>query len=83
MCRGDYACYTLVSWIYEVSGVLSSEFGEGIEIVEEYSNSVNLPEVYVNGELALVGLPSEEGYLLEALKHTIESFRERREICRA
>ncbi|MEM0066053.1 MAG: hypothetical protein QXZ22_04160 [Sulfolobales archaeon] len=75
LCRRDYICYTLVSWLYEVSEVLSSEFEERVEVVEEYSDSVALPEVYVDGELAVVGLPSEEGYLIESLKHAVVTLR--------
>lgn len=75
LCRSDYACYTLVSWLREVSGTISSELGESVEVVEEHSDSVDLPEVYVDGELALVGLPGEEGYLIESLKHAITALR--------
>ncbi|MCX8185221.1 MAG: hypothetical protein RMI56_04085 [Sulfolobales archaeon] len=78
VCRGDYKCRTLASWIREVLDILSSEFSEDVEIREEHSDELIEPEVYVESELVLVGLPGEEGYLIEVLKHAVESLRKTR-----
>ncbi|MCS7099300.1 MAG: hypothetical protein NZ925_03040, partial [Sulfolobales archaeon] len=75
VCRRSYECYTLASWIREISEILSSEFGESVEIREEHSDEISEPETYVENELVLVGLPGEEGYLIEALKHAIKKLR--------
>lgn len=75
LCRMDYGCRTLISWILEVSDILRMEIGNELEVSWEYREDLDLPAVYVDEDLALVGLPGEEGYLIEILKHAIESRR--------
>lgn len=75
LCKGDYSCYTLLSWLREISDLLSEESGESVEIVEELSTESEMPELYIGDDLVLMGVPGEEGYLIEAIKHYIKSSR--------
>lgn len=66
----SYLKLTLVSWLNEVADFLRGELGLEIEVVEEEFNS-DVPVVCLGDQVVLVGLPSEEGYLIEALKKAL------------
>lgn len=78
VCRMDYECRTLISWLVEISDVLSGDVGEEVLVYEVFSEELEEPAVYVDSELALVGVPGEEGYLIEVLKHAIEDVKSKK-----
>ena len=69
--KEDYWYYTVKSWLYEVKDVLGQEYNINIEIKEDY-DELDLPAVYVDNELAFIGVPGEEGYLIEVLKKSLD-----------
>ncbi|MEM4700404.1 MAG: hypothetical protein QXT74_05610 [Candidatus Nezhaarchaeales archaeon] len=70
--RDSYLKLTLVSWLNEMMDFLREELGLEIEVVEEESD-FDVPVVCLGDQVVLVGLPSEEGYLIEALKKALKA----------
>jgi len=68
LCSDKYWCYTLSSWVYEVKDLIESEFSDDVEVFEETCSDCEDTQLYINGELVLIGIPSEEGYLLEIIR---------------
>ncbi len=71
----DYLGYTLREWLREVKDIVEEEHcvelvlaGERKECREDSLD----PRLYMDGELVLEGLPGEEGYLIEVLKHHLD-----------
>lgn len=79
VCRPSYECLTLVLWLREVSALIERESGEPVEVLETVSESVELdePALFMDGEPILMGVPGEEGYLIEAVKHALSERRMR------
>lgn len=69
--RGDYWVYTLSMWLGELKWLIKEEYGVEAEIVQEHCDC-ELPQVYVNDLLVVVGVPGEEGYLYESLKKALD-----------
>jgi len=69
--KDDYWFYTVKSWLYEIKDILEDEYNITIQIKEECKD-LELPVVYVNEELAFIGVPGEEGYLIEILKKVLD-----------
>ena len=65
--RSNYWRFTVYSWLLEVRDILEQELGEPVEVVSEDGDSED-PEVYLDGYLVGVGVPGEEGYLIELVK---------------
>jgi len=74
--RGDYFVWTLATWCRELRDFLEEELGYKVT-VEVREEDAELPRLYVNGILVLEGVPGEEGYLIEILKHFVEKAREK------
>lgn len=68
--RGDRLRHTLAGWLQELKDFLLEELGVEVEVVEE-DVDVETPALLVDGELLFIGMPSEEGYLIEALKKAL------------
>ena len=66
--------FTLYSWLLEVRDILSLEIGEPVEVLLVDGES-DEPELYINGLLVCVGVPGEEGYLIEVVKKAVASLR--------
>ena len=70
-----YLGYTLDSWPREVRYILEDEYAVKI-LVEEPRRRLSCgeldPKLYMEDELILEGLPGEEGYLIEVLKHHLD-----------
>lgn len=67
----NYWRFTIVSWLFDVKDVLEGELNDVLEIrVEEGDNED--PALYVNGRLIGMGVPGEEGYLIEIIKKAIK-----------
>ncbi len=67
---GSHARWTLASWLRELKGFLRDELGVEVEVVEE-DVDLEAPVLYVDDEVLLVGVPGEEGYLIEALRRAL------------
>ena len=68
--RGSYLKYTLIMWLHEVKELIEDDLGVELEVVDE-EGDFDAPILCVDEEVALVGLPGEEGYLIEALKRAL------------
>ena len=67
-----YLGYTAYEWIREVRDILEEEHCVKIVTVKSPSGcGEGDPVVTVEGAVAVEGLPGEEGYLIEALKHAL------------
>lgn len=65
--KPNYWRFTVYNWLLEIKDILESELGEKVEItVVEGDNDE--PEFYLNGFFIGMGVPGEEGYLLEIIK---------------
>jgi hypothetical protein len=73
ICNDEYWCYTLSSWVYEVKDLIESEFDEDVEVIKELCSDCVDTQLYINEDLVLVGIPGEEGYLLEIIKKYLRS----------
>ena len=76
--RPNYWRFTVYSWLLEVRDILEQELGEPVEVVSEDGDSDD-PEVYLNEHLVGVGVPGEEGYLIEVIKKAALELRGGRE----
>ena len=65
--------YTVVQWMHEIKDILEREYGIELRMEEEDGTS-KLPEVYLENKLILIGVPGEEGYLIELIKPVIEEY---------
>jgi len=77
--RGDYHVWTLATWCYELKEFLEEDLGVklAVEVMEEDSE---LPRLYIDNTLVFEGLPGEEGYLIEIIKHYVSAMREKWEV---
>ena len=64
---GSHARWTLASWLRELRDFLRDELG--VEVEEDVD--VDTPVLCVDDEVLLVGVPGEEGYLIEALRRAL------------
>ncbi len=69
--RPTYERWTLHQWLIEVKEIIEDEYGVEIEI-EVWDDENLLPILIVNEKEVFHGLPGEEGYLIEILKHALE-----------
>ncbi|MGB9817265.1 MAG: hypothetical protein ACPLQS_06720 [Desulfurococcaceae archaeon] len=65
--RNNYWRLTVHTWLLEVKDILEKEVGEEVEI-EVIDGLSEDPELYVDGFLVGMGVPGEEGYLIEIVK---------------
>ncbi|MEM0004039.1 MAG: hypothetical protein QXE10_04510 [Desulfurococcaceae archaeon] len=65
--RNNYWRLTVHAWLLEVKDILEKEVGEEVEI-EVIDGLSEDPELYVDGFLVGMGVPGEEGYLIEIVK---------------
>jgi len=77
--RPNYWRFTVYSWLLEVRGILEQELGEPVEVVSEDGGSDD-PEIYLNEYLVGVGVPGEEGYLVEVIKKAALELKGSREV---
>ncbi len=70
----DYAGYTLRAWLSEALETLLQEYcvepvvDSAKQCIDDYEASL-----IIDGEPVLLGLPGEEGYLIEVLKTVLEA----------
>ncbi len=69
--KPTYERWTLHQWLMEVKEIIEEEYDVEI-IIDERDNSDPLPKFFVNDREVFHGLPGEEGYLIEILKHALE-----------
>jgi len=65
--RNNYWRLTVHAWLLEVKDILEKEVGEEVEI-EVIDGLSEDPELYVDEFLVGMGVPGEEGYLIEIVK---------------
>jgi len=65
--RNNYWRLTVHAWLLEVKDILEKEVGGEVEI-EVIDGLSEDPELYVDGFLVGMGVPGEEGYLIEIVK---------------
>ncbi|MCD6301241.1 MAG: hypothetical protein J7L82_04140, partial [Staphylothermus sp.] len=69
--RPSYEKWTLHQWVLEVKDILEEVYNVKIEI-EEIDTIDEEPTLVVEDKVVLVGLPGEEGYLIEILKYNFD-----------
>lgn len=69
--KHTYERWTLVQWILEIKDIIESEYGVRL-IIEEKDSFEDFPVLCINNEEVLIGLPGEEGYLIEVLKKHLD-----------
>ncbi len=79
--KESYWVYTVKQWLYEIKEIIESELGEEVIIVESFGEN-EYPILKVDGEIVGYGVPGEEGYLIEIIKHNIEDLRRKRKYLR-
>ena len=79
--RDSYWVYTVKQWLYEIKDVIEREIGEEVYVTETAGDN-EYPLLRVDGEMVGYGVPGEEGYLIEIIKHSIEELRKRRKMLR-
>lgn len=73
--KPGYLKQTLYEWLLHIKEILESELNESIEIVTEDSEE-ELPSLIINDNYVGSGLPGEEGYLIEIIKHAVRSMKD-------
>ncbi len=69
--KPTYERWTLVQWVLEIKDIIEWEYNIRL-IVEEKDSFDELPVLCINDEEVLIGLPGEEGYLIEVLKKHLD-----------
>jgi hypothetical protein len=75
--RNNYWRLTVHAWLLEVKDILEKEVGEEVEI-EVIDGLSEDPELYVDGFLVGMGVPGEEGYLIEIVKKAYSMIKKQR-----
>ncbi|WFO75048.1 hypothetical protein J4526_08230 [Desulfurococcaceae archaeon MEX13E-LK6-19] len=69
--KPSYLRWTLEQWVLEVKDIIELEYD--VELVVKTVDSDNdLPVLRIAGSDVFIGLPGEEGYLIEVLKKKLE-----------
>ncbi len=79
--RDSYWVYTVKQWLYEIKDIIEREIGEEVYVTEATGDN-EYPMLRVDGEIVGYGVPGEEGYLIEIIKHSVEELRKRRKMLR-
>ncbi len=69
--RPSYNKWTLHQWILEIKDILENEYGILLEI-EVVDTIDEEPILMIEDDIVLEGLPGEEGYLIEIIKHNLD-----------
>ncbi len=69
--RPSYNKWTLHQWVLEIKDILENEYGIHIEI-EVVDTIDEEPILMIEDDIVLEGLPGEEGYLIEIIKHNLD-----------
>jgi len=75
--RNNYWRLTVHAWLLEVKDILEKEVGEEVEI-EVIDGLSEDPELYVDVFLVGMGVPGEEGYLIEIVKKAYSMIKKQR-----
>ncbi|MCD6084564.1 MAG: hypothetical protein J7J20_03375 [Desulfurococcales archaeon] len=79
--RESYWVYTVRQWLYEIKDIIEREVGEEVVIIESIGDN-EYPILKVDGGVVGYGVPGEEGYLIEIIKHSIEDLKRKRKYLR-
>jgi len=69
--RPSYNKWTLHQWVLEIKDILENEYGVHLEI-EVVDTIDEEPILMIEDDIVLEGLPGEEGYLIEIIKHNLD-----------
>lgn len=69
--RPSYNKWTLHQWVLEIKDILENEYGIRLEI-EVFDTIDEEPILMIEDNIILEGLPGEEGYLIEIIKHNLD-----------
>ena len=69
--RPSYNKWTLHQWVLEIKDILENEYGIHLEI-EVVDTIDEEPILMIEDNIVLEGLPGEEGYLIEIIKHNLD-----------
>ncbi len=69
--RPSYNKWTLHQWVLEIKDILENEYGILLEI-EVVDTIDEEPILMIEDDIVLEGLPGEEGYLIEIIKHNLD-----------
>ncbi len=69
--KPSYLRWTLEQWVLEVKDIIELEYDAEL-VVKTIDSDNDLPVLRIAGSDAFIGLPSEEGYLIEILKKKLE-----------
>lgn len=71
--EGDYWKYTLIQWINEIKDIIEKEYEVSVE-VKSANEDVEMPILYIDGIPVMIGVPGEEGYLIEIIKKFLNNY---------
>ena len=69
--RPSYNKWTLHQWVLEIKDILENEYNIHLEI-EVVDTIDEEPILMIEDDIVLEGLPGEEGYLIEIIKHNLD-----------
>ncbi len=69
--RPSYNKWTLHQWLLEIKDILENEYNAKLEI-EVIDTIDEEPILMIEDRIVLEGLPGEEGYLIEIIKHNLD-----------
>ncbi len=69
--RPSYNKWTLYQWVLEIKDILENEYCIHLEI-EVVDTIDEEPILMIEDNIVLEGLPGEEGYLIEIIKHNLD-----------
>ncbi len=69
--KPSYNKWTLHQWVLEIKDILENEYGIRLEI-EVVDTIDEEPILMIEDDIVLEGLPGEEGYLIEIIKHNLD-----------
>lgn len=69
--RNNYIKWTLKQWFYEIKDLLENEYNTKL-CLKDIESLDEDPSIEYRGEVVVVGLPGEEGYLIELLKKLLD-----------
>lgn len=74
--KPNYLRWTLREWVKEIKDIIETEYGMPVNIKTVDADN-DMPVLRINNEDVFIGLPSEEGYLIEIIKKKLDELLKR------
>lgn len=74
--KPNYLRWTLREWVKEIKDIIETEYGVSVNIKTVDADN-DMPVLRINNEDVFIGLPSEEGYLIEIIKKKLDELLKR------